>query len=86
MQFMTKQLRSVLTKKNRTTRLDGLLTLLLLFFLFEQPVYAYVDPGAGSLLWQIVVAGFVGVLFYVRRLLGSLLSASVARFEIQPVD
>ena len=44
--------------------------LLLLFFLLEQPVNAYVDPGAGSLLWQIVVAAVVGTLFYVRRLVG----------------
>jgi uncharacterized membrane protein len=69
---MMQQIRSGLTKRNPRT-LDHLLTLLLLFFLFEEPVYAYVDPGAGSLLWQIVVAGFVGVLFYVRCLLGSLL-------------
>ena len=59
-------------QKNRTARLDTLLTLVLLFLLFEQPVYAYVDPGAGSLLWQILVAGLVGVVFYVRRLLGLL--------------
>ena len=70
---MTQQVRSGLTKRNSRI-LDHLLMLLLLFFLFEEPVFAYVDPGAGSLLWQIVVAGFVGVLFYVRRLLGSLLT------------
>jgi hypothetical protein len=29
---------------------------------------AYTDPGTGALLWQLVVAGFVGGIFYVRRL------------------
>jgi hypothetical protein len=38
-----------------------------LLFLIEQPVYAYVDPGSGSMIWQVLVAGFVGLLFYWRR-------------------
>ncbi len=28
---------------------------------------AYTDPGTGALLWQIIAAGFVGVLFYFRK-------------------
>ena len=34
------------------------------------PVYplAYVDPGSGQLIWQMVLAGCVGALFYVKRL------------------
>lgn len=31
------------------------------------PVFAYIDPGAGVLLWQSIVAVAVGGLFYVRR-------------------
>ena len=81
---MTQQVRSGLTKRNSRI-LDHLLMLLLLFFLFEEPVFAYVDPGAGSLLWQIVVAGFVGVLFYVRRLLGSLLARKKEGKPSQPL-
>lgn len=30
-------------------------------------VEAYTDPGTGALIWQMLVAGFVGALFYVRR-------------------
>jgi hypothetical protein len=82
-QFMTQQVRSVLTQRNPRT-IDHLLTVLFLFFLFEEPVYAYVDPGVGSLLWQIVVAGFVGALFYVRRLLGSLLARKKEGKPSQP--
>ena len=29
---------------------------------------AYTDPGSGALIWQALVAGFVGLLFYVRRI------------------
>jgi hypothetical protein len=36
----------------------------------ERPVQAYVDPGAGILLWQGLAAGFLAILFRGRRLLG----------------
>ena len=29
---------------------------------------AYTDPGSGALIWQVLVAGFVGALFYFRKL------------------
>jgi hypothetical protein len=35
--------------------------------LAEMPAAAYTDPGSGALLWQILVAGFVGAMFYFRR-------------------
>jgi len=28
---------------------------------------SYVDPGLGLLVWQAIVAAFLGVLFYVRK-------------------
>lgn len=28
----------------------------------------YVDPGTGSMLWQVLVASAVGALFYLRRI------------------
>jgi hypothetical protein len=34
----------------------------------ERPLAAYVDPGSGALLWQVLVAGFVGAMFYIRRI------------------
>jgi hypothetical protein len=33
----------------------------------ERPAQAYADPGSGALIWQIVAAGFVGLMFYVRK-------------------
>jgi hypothetical protein len=42
--------------------------LLLLSFATEHEARAYTDPGSGMLIWQILVAGFVGVMFYFRRL------------------
>ncbi len=30
-------------------------------------ILAYIDPGLGLLLWQAIVAAFLGVLFYVKR-------------------
>jgi hypothetical protein len=31
-------------------------------------ILAYVDPGSGQLIWQMLVAGLVGALFYVKRI------------------
>ena len=42
--------------------------LLLLSFGTEREARAYTDPGSGMLIWQMLVAGFVGVMFYFRRL------------------
>ena len=33
----------------------------------ERPLAAYADPGTGALLWQVLVAGFVGAMFYLRK-------------------
>jgi hypothetical protein len=30
-------------------------------------VFAYIDPGLGALVWQTIVAAFVGAFFYFRR-------------------
>ena len=30
----------------------------------------YTDPGSGALLWQVLAAGAVGALFYVRKFFG----------------
>lgn len=40
-----------------------------LLLLAAQPAYAYADPGSGILLWQLLLAGVSGALFYLRRLL-----------------
>lgn len=44
----------------------------LFFFLvtcmsFEHVLHAYTDPGSGMLLWQLLMASFIGGLFYFRQ-------------------
>ncbi len=48
-------------------RKDILLLLLFAVLLFQtRPAYAYIDPGSGSLILQIVIAGILGVIFTVK--------------------
>jgi len=48
--------------------LTTFLIAILLLFATERQAMAYTDPGSGALIWQALVAGFVGLLFYVRRI------------------
>jgi hypothetical protein len=51
--------------------LSGVRTLALVALLAwgtERQASAYTDPGSGALIWQMLMAGFVGALFYVRRI------------------
>lgn len=56
---------------NRRLLLRGWPWLLLpaALWLFAAPAYAYADPGTGILIWQLLLAGISGALFYLRRLL-----------------
>jgi hypothetical protein len=40
---------------------------LALLLVFPTNAYAYTDPGSGALLWQMMMAGLVGVMFYVHK-------------------
>ena len=33
----------------------------------ERQARAYTDPGTGAMIWQMLVAGFLGAAFYFRR-------------------
>jgi hypothetical protein len=44
------------------------LTLLSTLFLLPAAAGAYTDPGSGALLWQMLMAAFVGVMFSLRRM------------------
>jgi len=46
----------------------SLFLIALVMFATEQQARAYTDPGTGALIWQMLVAGLVGVGFYFRRL------------------
>lgn len=49
----------------RTTR-TGVFVLCIL--VSPLPAYAYTDPGAGLLLWQLLGSFFVGLLFYTKKI------------------
>jgi hypothetical protein len=44
------------------------LLMALAMFATEREACAYTDPGSGALIWQMAVAGLVGVGFYFRRI------------------
>jgi len=49
-------------------KVSAVCMVVLLGIAMEQPAAAYTDPGTGALIWQMVAAGFVGVMFYFRRI------------------
>jgi hypothetical protein len=51
----------------RSRRFDVPVLTLLALWAAEPGVHAYIDPGSGALIWQALVAGFVGAAFYFRR-------------------
>lgn len=38
--------------------------------LFASSAYSYVDPGSGQMLWQLLLAFFIGGFFYIGRAWG----------------
>ena len=49
---------------------NRLLLIGVLLVCLEREAKAYTDPGSGALIWQLLVAGFFGAIFYFRRVLG----------------
>ena len=39
---------------------------MLLYLVFPSSAYAYLDPGTGSYIFQLLIAGIVGLLFLVK--------------------
>ncbi len=52
----------------RPTRTAFRVVLLLVFL--EIPLKAYADPGSGLLLWQLIGAFFLGLVYQVRKFFG----------------
>jgi len=48
----------------------ALLSLLVLVMAVPQPAAAYVDPGSGAMIWQILAAALFGSLFRIKRITG----------------
>lgn len=55
-------------------RLDVVVLTVLVLWGAEGRLDAYIDPGSGALIWQALVAGFVGAAFYFRRFFSRLFS------------
>ena len=43
-----------------------IISFLAVLLLFSRPAHAYMDPGTGSLLLQVLLGGVAGLLVYVR--------------------
>jgi hypothetical protein len=50
------------------------LLLIVLLIGIEREAKGYTDPGTGALIWQVLIAGFMGAMFYFRRIKNYLLS------------
>ena len=48
-------------------RLCSIVPLVIVFLLVSAPAMAYVDPGSGSLIIQMLIAASVGAVFYFRQ-------------------
>lgn len=44
------------------------LMLLAIWIVSAPNAYAYIDPGSGTLLWQLLLAGMFGAIFWIHRL------------------
>jgi hypothetical protein len=51
----------------RSTRYVSVCMVLAFVLLAEKQAHAYTDPGSGALIWQGLVAAFVGAGFYFRK-------------------
>jgi hypothetical protein len=46
----------------------------------------YADPGSGALIWQLLVASFVGILFYVRSFIRRISAMMSGRKNMEEGD
>ena len=72
------------------------LACIIVMIVAETRVFAYTDPGSGTLILQMLIAAFVGLMFYIRRIIswvrrmtrgkaGSLPDAEAERSPSDPI-
>ncbi|HSE48890.1 MAG TPA: hypothetical protein VLA96_06745 [Terriglobales bacterium] len=59
----------------RKSYLAAIAAVLLFVVASERPAHAYTDPGSGMLIWQGLVAAFLGASFYFRKFFFKLFGA-----------
>jgi len=55
------------SSRPRRNRRPAAATAAFLFLLIPGAAHAYIDPGSGSLIWQILIAGALTVAYCVKR-------------------
>ncbi len=63
------------------TPLKLLSLMLLLFSIFPQPAYAYLDLGTGSYIFQMAIGMFVGALFAIKMFWSNIKESIVSIFS-----
>jgi len=58
----------------------------LFFFLFATPAWAYIDPGTGSILLQMILGGIGGIFFAVRSFKAGLGTKIRGLFHRAPLE
>lgn len=62
---------------------------LILVALFSTKAFAYVDPSSGYVLWQVLMGGVMGLLFFSKRIWNNLKkkkSLSPPRIDMESID
>ena len=57
-----------ISRLKKQISIGAVLGVLLFVVLSERPAHAYTDPGSGMLIWQGLVAAFLGASFYFRKI------------------
>ena len=72
--------------KRAKRSLSFLGVLFLLLLCMEREARAYVDPGSGAMLWQLLVGGLIGAVFSFRKTVSKLRKlGSLRRQKHDPV-
>ena len=57
---------------DKKTRYQIVLSVLIFFLLLARSAQAYIDPGTGSYLFQLLIAGLLSGLFFIKTIFRSL--------------
>lgn len=63
-----------------------LLHIITLILLFPKPAHAYLDPGTGSYLFQILIAGLFGSLFFIKSIFRGIKKFFKDTFKMKPAE